>query len=616
MPLVLYCMVIESPSTAVTVPSSSARIMSAASRAARPSTPVPMYGASARTSGTACFCMLAPMRARLASSCSRNGISDVAIETICFGETSIIWTSAGDTNEISVVAPKNTSRSSCSLSSPSVAACGERRTSTRSPLKLPSGCKRHVRLGDDVLLFLVGGEVHDLLGDLAVLDDAVRRLDEAELVDPGERGQGADQADVRAFRRLDRAHAAVVAEVDVADLEAGALTRQTTRTERREATPVGEARQRVHLVHELRQLAGAEELFDGGDDRPDVDQRLGRDGLDVLGRHALAHDALHAREADAHLVLDELAHRTDAAVGEVVLVVEAVARLLHHQVEHVGAGREDLGRREHGLVGLGPLDGDAEELLELVELGAELAVELVATDPREVVATGLEERVAEVGAGGLDRRRLARTGSLVDLEQRLVLGRRELLVLLPLTFEEVEVGHEPIEEAGVVLLVVAEGPEEREHRQATLAGDAAAGGDVLARLLLEVDLEPLAAVRVDGAGDELVLGQVTQTEALTWLEDDARRADELRHDDTLGAVDDEGALVGHHREVPHEDRLLLDLAGGGVHEAGAHEDRRGEGHVLLFALLDRELRRRAQIFVVRIELQLELERLGEVLDRD
>ena len=47
--------------------------------------PVPMYGASARTSGTACFCMLAPIRARLASSCSRNGISAVPTETICFG---------------------------------------------------------------------------------------------------------------------------------------------------------------------------------------------------------------------------------------------------------------------------------------------------------------------------------------------------------------------------------------------------------------------------------------------------------------------------------------------------------------------------------------------------
>jgi hypothetical protein len=79
---------------------------------------------------------------------------------------------------------------------------------------------------------------------------------------------------------------------------------------------------------------------------PDVDQRLGRDGLDVLGGHALAHDPLHAGQADAHLVLDQLAHRADAAVGEVVLVVEAVARLGVDQVEQVGEGGEHLAPAE------------------------------------------------------------------------------------------------------------------------------------------------------------------------------------------------------------------------------------------------------------------------------
>ena len=74
----------------------------------------------------------------------------------------------------------------------------------------------------------------------------------------------------------------------------------------------------------------------------------------------------------------------------------------------------------------------------------------------------------------------------------------------------------------MVLLVVAEGAEQHEQAEATLAGDAGAGGDVLARLLLDVELDPLTAVGVDGAGDELVLGQVAQAEPLTRLEDDAR----------------------------------------------------------------------------------------------
>nr|CRL73780.1 hypothetical protein CPGR_01137 [Mycolicibacter nonchromogenicus] len=67
----------------------SATITSPASIAARSSMPVPTRGASLRTSGTAWRCMLAPIRARLASSCSRNGIMAVATDTIWRGETSM-----------------------------------------------------------------------------------------------------------------------------------------------------------------------------------------------------------------------------------------------------------------------------------------------------------------------------------------------------------------------------------------------------------------------------------------------------------------------------------------------------------------------------------------------
>src|SRR5699024_10627426 len=120
------------------------------------------------------------------------------------------------------------------------------------------------------------------------------------------------------FRRLDGAHAAVVRRVDVTDLHAGAVARETARAERRKTTLVGETRERVVLVHELRQLRRPEELLDGGDDGTDVDERLRRDGLDVLRRHALAHDALHPRQARADLVLDELADGADTTVAEVV----------------------------------------------------------------------------------------------------------------------------------------------------------------------------------------------------------------------------------------------------------------------------------------------------------
>src|SRR5690606_10099572 len=146
--------------------------------------------------------------------------------------------------------------------------------------------------------------------------------DETERVDAAVGRERADQTDVRAFRRLDRAHAAVVRRVHVADLEARALTGQTTGTESREAALVGQTRERVGLVHELGELGGAEERLDRRHHGADVDQGLRRDRLDVLRGHALADDALHAGQTRADLVLDELADRAQTTVAEVVDVVD------------------------------------------------------------------------------------------------------------------------------------------------------------------------------------------------------------------------------------------------------------------------------------------------------
>ena len=116
------------------------------------------------------------------------------------------------------------------------------------------GIDGRVGLGDDVLFFLVSCEVHDLVSDSTLEYLAVRSLDEAIVIHPGVGGQRTDQADIRAFRGLNRAHTSVVGAVDVSNLEASTLTREATRAESREATLVRKARQRVVLVHELTEL--------------------------------------------------------------------------------------------------------------------------------------------------------------------------------------------------------------------------------------------------------------------------------------------------------------------------------------------------------------------------
>ena len=155
----------------------------------------------------------------------------------------------------------------------------------------------------------------------AALDLAVGRLDEAVLVDAAVGRQRADEPDVGTLRRLDGADAAVVAVVHVAHVEAGALARQAAGAERRQAALAGQLRERVGLVHELGELAAAEELLHGRHDGPDVDERVGGGLVHLLDGHALLDHALHAQQADPEGVLDELAVGADAAVAEVVDVV-------------------------------------------------------------------------------------------------------------------------------------------------------------------------------------------------------------------------------------------------------------------------------------------------------
>ena len=111
-------------------PSRSATTWVRLSPTTAPSKPVPTIGASDRNNGTACRIMFEPINARFASSCSKNGINEAAIDAIWFGATSINWTWSGVTTGkspsnlalicSSVKVPSGaTFASACAITSPS-----------------------------------------------------------------------------------------------------------------------------------------------------------------------------------------------------------------------------------------------------------------------------------------------------------------------------------------------------------------------------------------------------------------------------------------------------------------------------------------------------------------
>ncbi len=403
---------------------------------------------------------------------------------------------------------------------------------------------------------------------------AIGRLDEAEIVDAGKGGQRTDQTDVRTFGRLDRADAAVVAEVHVAHVEAGALAAQTAGTQRAQAALVGQFGQRVGLVHELAQLAAAEELAGRRHDGADVDQAERRHLVGVANGHALAHDPLHAQQTDAQLILDQLAHGLDAAVAQVVDVVGAAFAVVDQD--------DALDHRHQIFVG--------EDALFQRRVQPQAAVQLIAAHLAQVVATRREKEILHEAAGVVERGRIARAQLLVELQQRVVdaLGHVACRVARVVTLQRrldegvihvrIDVGEEG---ANLVVGAKADGAQQQRHRQLALAVNLDADNIALAGL----EFQPGAA-----RGDHLGAGQVAPGAAVGLDgEVDARGANQLADDDALAAVNNKGGGVGHQREVAHKDFLLADLTGLAVEQLDLHPQRGGKGDVALAALLHRIL---------------------------
>ena len=166
-----------------------------------------------------------------------------------------------------------------------------------------------------------------------------------------------------------------------------------------------------------------------------------------------------------------------------------------------------------------------------------------------------------------------------------------------------------VDDLGVVEVVeqllgrVAEGAQQHGRVQLPAAIDA----DVEDVLVVELEVEPRAAVRDDARAVEQLARGVGL--ALVVVEEDAGRAVQLRDDDALGAVDDEGAALGHQRDLAEVDLLLLHVADrldAGLlvdvpHDQADHDlDRRGERHAAGAALVDVVL---GLLEVVRDELE-------------
>ena len=315
------------------------------------------------------------------------------------------------------------------------------------------------------------------------------------------------------------------------------------------------------LLHELAQDHAAHKF---------LDTELGRVEVDVVLHvdHAVAE---HADGLAVHIQVDVV----DACFGD---LLGALAR------EHLARLGKDLTGHRVGDRGRQREAGDA-------AAQAELLIELITADVRDVIAAAVIEQALEQRLRALDRRGIARTELAVDLDERLLAGVAGVLVergddarvvvehFLDLLVRDDAGRH--IRDAGqpgirVVGLIGAHGLDEPGHGQLAVFIDAAVENVVQVRLVLE----PCAVVRDDGRAVGGVVGLVGFLVVVH-----AGGTHDLRDDDTLCAVDDEGAAGRHDWEIAHEDLLFLDLLGLLIAQADADLQRGCIRGVARFALL-------------------------------
>ena len=121
--------------------------------------------------------------------------------------------------------------------------------------------------------------------------------------------------------------------VNVTHFETCTFSVETARAECGKFTLVRKFCNRVGLIHKLGQLRRAEELFYSTRNGTNVDERLRSDFCVFLsGSHSLLNDSLKTRNTDTELILEQLAHRTNATVGQVVDVVASAETVTQSKV--------------------------------------------------------------------------------------------------------------------------------------------------------------------------------------------------------------------------------------------------------------------------------------------
>ncbi len=192
--------------------------------------------------------------------------------------------------------------------------------------------------------------------------------------------------------------------VDVAYLKTGTFAGQTAWPKRRKTTLVRHFGQWVGLVHELRQLARAEEFAHSRGRGFRVDQVLWHHCVDFDAGHTFLDRTFHPQKANAILVFHQFTDGTHTAIAQVVNIVDVAAPVAQIN-KRLDAGNDVfLAQGAHGVFGI----------------QRKAHVHFDPADGGQIIAFAVKEQRVKQGRGRFDGGRFTRTHHAVNVHQRRV----------------------------------------------------------------------------------------------------------------------------------------------------------------------------------------------------
>ena len=310
------------------------------------------------------------------------------------------------------------------------------------------------------------------------------------------------------------------------------------------------------LAHSALDILGILQALDGGQQGGQMRHFVHARLMGIKGQIRSRVHKIVAQHAH-HVLIAHQVDRVDAGILDGNSGITVDDRVLLHQ-HLAGTGIDDILSR----VMAGDTGGNAQ-----------LFIELIAAHAHQVIALGIKEQVVQQRARAVLGRGLAGLLPLVDFNQALRLalgavaaldGGQQTLILAQQTHD---------------ISVAAIAQRTQKHSDGQLTGTVNTHPQHI--VAVGFIFQPRAAVGDDLGGKKLLARLIHGHGKIG-----AGRTNQLADNDALRAIDQEGAVLGHQREIAHEHFGFLDFARFLVLQAHKHLQRRGIGQVAFAAAFD------------------------------